>query len=329
MAKQLSAMANPEKMNLNNSGTVELSKMRRIEDITINEDFSSLFPIREDMLNEISERMRESGYDKSWPVHIWKEEDILVDGHTRRLAALNAGLIEIPTFEHSFVSLEEAIEYAISCQTSRRNLNDAELFSALSKLDQLKSPGKKAEDSQEEKGKSSEKLAAKLNTSPRKIEKARAVQKQGTDEIKEAVSAGKISLNKAYQEIKKSDQVEDKELDELESDDEKKDFDTEEMIDTTQDDIEDESFLEDILSDIEDEETSEIFDPSFGIKESYNDSDGKVDFMVTIVGILIEANERNAAIILINEILSKAGKEALYDLLPQDILNSIKGTATI
>lgn len=312
MGKQLSVIANPEKMHLNNSGTVELSRIRRIEEIKVTNDFSTLFPIREDILKDITEKILESGYDKSWPVHIWKEQDMLVDGHTRRLAALNAGLMEIPAFEHSFASLEEAIEYAISCQTSRRNLNDAELFTALSKLDQLKNPGKKSEDSEEEKGKSSEKLAAKLNTSARKVEKARAVQKQGTDEIKEAVSSGKMSINKAYQEIKNSHSAD------IEPDG------THELVpdnNTEHTDLPEESFSDDILSDVEEEllsTESEPFDTSsFDLHE-------KISFLVTVIGLLVEKNEINAVGIIIN-FLSKETRQALYDSLPLEVLTAITG----
>ena len=86
------------------------------------------------MVSRISESIQKKGYDKSQPLHVWKEGMLLVDGHHRRLAAIKAGLREVPVFYHHFNSMEEALEYAILLQTDRRNLSDAEIYKTLQKV---------------------------------------------------------------------------------------------------------------------------------------------------------------------------------------------------
>ena len=142
--------------------------------------------------------MAKHGYDESQPVLIWKEEDVLIDGHTRKKAAEINNYFDIPYHEKSFQNIEEALEYALSLQVARRNLNDAELVNAVLRLDELKKRGVKKEGEDVSKGKSSEQLANLLNTNSRKIEKIRAINKDGDEDVLEAVKKGEQSVEKAY-----------------------------------------------------------------------------------------------------------------------------------
>lgn len=184
------------------SGTTDLSITKNISDIKFADDFKNLFPRNEAMVDVIAEDIKANGFDKSQPVHIWKEQDVLIDGHHRFYAAEKAGLKTIPCYEHSFDSIESAMEYALKLQTQRRNLKDDEIVRAIEQMDTLKKRGVKGSDDDKEKGKSSEKLAEALGISSRKVEKARAVLNQATEEVKQEVKNGEKSINKAYTETK-------------------------------------------------------------------------------------------------------------------------------
>jgi ParB family chromosome partitioning protein len=201
MAK-LSLNKSPQKGMLTNSGTVELSKQRLISSIQTRSPFKELFPINPSTLRAIEESIRGNGYDKSQPLHIWKEKGVLLDGHTRLLASLNNSLKEIPVYEHSFSTEEDALEYAIGLQKNRRNLTDAEMLSCLSQLDQLKKSGRKsASNRAETKGKSAEKTAEILGTSRSKVEKMRSISKHASEEVIDSVKNGKQTINSAYEKL--------------------------------------------------------------------------------------------------------------------------------
>ena len=187
-----------------NSGCTTVARQMRLDEIQLSDEFSSLFPVNPAVLNQIVESIKKHGFDNSQPLHLWKEKGLLLDGHTRRLAALECGLTTVPVFEHSFANEEEAMEYALGLQTARRNLTDAELLNALAKLDQLKNRGRpeSKKESEQPKGKSAAHLAKVLGTSTGKIEKARAVTKKATAEVKEAVRKGEMSVNAAYETVR-------------------------------------------------------------------------------------------------------------------------------
>ncbi|MGI5067071.1 ParB/RepB/Spo0J family partition protein [Treponema putidum] len=198
MAK-LTALSNMGKTSIANSGASELSVMVSIDTINLKDEFKNLFPLNETMVDTITENILTYGYDKSQPIHVWKDNMTLTDGHHRLAAAKKAGLKEIPVFYHHFKDLEEALAYAIKLQTDRRNLSDAELLKILQTLDQLKQAGRIALDSDKKSsGKSAEITAQKIGVSRSKVEKARTVQNKASEEIKKAVEDGEISINAAY-----------------------------------------------------------------------------------------------------------------------------------
>lgn len=188
-----------------NSGTADLSILRNIKDIQLNDDFKNMFPKNETMVQTIADDMKVNGYDMSQPVHIWKEQKCLIDGHHRFYAAEVAGIKEIPVYEHSFPDIETAMEYALKLQVQRRNLNDVELYAAVKKLDTIKKRGRKAADADNEPaGKSADHLGEILGTSGKKIEKIRAIEKKATEEVKKAVADGAMSINAGWQTTKKT-----------------------------------------------------------------------------------------------------------------------------
>ena len=163
--------------------------------------FKNLFPIRENLLDEIAADMKANGYDFAHPIIIWAGHKVtVVDGHTRLAAALKIGLTKVPITLKEFASEEEALQYAIKSQSNRRNLTDAELLSCISELDKRRRVGRPEKNPSREgiSGESAEKTAKLLNISRAKVERLRAVNDHGSEKVKAAVAAGEMTINKAY-----------------------------------------------------------------------------------------------------------------------------------
>ena len=127
----------------------------------------------------------------------------MVDGHTRLAAAQKIHLNKVPITLKEFVGEDEALQYAIRSQCNRRNLSDAELLTCLSELDKRKMRGGNSIASREAIGKFAEKTADLLGISRTKVEQLRTVYDHAPEKLKEAVSRGDISINKAYKETMK------------------------------------------------------------------------------------------------------------------------------
>jgi ParB family chromosome partitioning protein len=165
--------------------------------------FKDLFPVRPNELKKLEESMKIDGYDKAHPIILWGGHDlVVVDGHTRLAAAQKLMFPRIPAIRKNFKDEAEALEYAIKSQVNRRNLSDAELLNCVTELDKRMSEGRPRKTVQSEavSGRSSMRTADLLGTSRHKVEKIRAINDHGTDEVKDAVKAGKLSVNKAYNE---------------------------------------------------------------------------------------------------------------------------------
>jgi ParB family chromosome partitioning protein len=193
----LTMMTTPGKATLNNAGAVPFTRLIRLEQIKLKDEFRGLFPVVQDNLILIAQRMTENGYDNSQPLHVWECEEglVLVDGHHRRAAAIRVGITEVPCYLHHFRDHDEALEYAISLQTERRNLSDAELLDMLPKVDALK---KRGMGTNGEKGRSSERTAELLHTSRSRVETMRTIEEYGDEEMKEKLRNGEASLHETY-----------------------------------------------------------------------------------------------------------------------------------
>jgi hypothetical protein len=190
--------------------------------------FNELFLIRSDLQNSIAEDMQKRGFDCTQPLHLWKnapERDgrtgpILIDGHTRRAAAMQIGLAEVPVFYHLFDSEQDAVDYAIHLQKDRRNLTDADLFRYVLAVDLRVTGFKGAEQKSYSTldktqdlaqietpeatgpvGRTSAITAEKLGTSPRKVEKIRTILDHGPEVLVSSVREGEKTINRAYEEI--------------------------------------------------------------------------------------------------------------------------------
>ncbi|MDY3754616.1 MAG: ParB/RepB/Spo0J family partition protein [Treponema sp.] len=188
-----------------NSGAEVMAQRISLDKITVHPTFQTLLPINEKELANIVKDMEENGFDKSKPVCIWREENVLIDGYTRFTAAKEAGLSEIYKYEMSFGTEQEALEYAMKQQLNRRNLNDAGKIMLIEKLDNLRNPGRKSSDPEadaEPRGKSAQALAESLGIGTRTVERARHVLANADEETLEEVKSGKTSINQAAKKIK-------------------------------------------------------------------------------------------------------------------------------
>lgn len=177
-------------------GIMESVKNIKIEDIETAETFSGIFHIRSEVLEAITEDMKKNGYDKALPVIIWKEKNILIDGHTRLQAARNAGVKEIPAVYTSFDTDDDVMDYIHRIQFSRRNIDDADLIkliiNALPQYEKKYGEGSKAE------------FLSKRYTglSVAKAKQTIVVIEKGGKEYIEAVMTGKATIKAAYDKMR-------------------------------------------------------------------------------------------------------------------------------
>jgi ParB family chromosome partitioning protein len=181
---------------------VEITELP-IEDILTEKPFSHFFPINDDTVRAIRIDMATNGYDRGFPLILWKDKNILVDGHTRFLAAKGIALDRVPVLYKHFDSEDDAVLYAFHLQRNRRNLSDDDIIRCLEILDKISSSKKEKAGNKDKPAKkeSAELRAKELGTSKSKIEKARTILDHGNDDIKESVHSGKTSINKAFNDV--------------------------------------------------------------------------------------------------------------------------------
>lgn len=177
------------------------------KELKIRPPFSDLFPINPAVRDAIRRSMQENGFDGSKPINVWRRENVVVDGHTRKEVAEELGL-DVAVFFHGFETEDEAFEYAVANQRNRRNLADADFVRLVAMVDTRKQRGgdRRSEDFKPPGGgmkSSAEKTAALVGISPRKVERIRTVQDHAPEEIREAVEEGRMTVNRAYAETQK------------------------------------------------------------------------------------------------------------------------------
>jgi hypothetical protein len=100
----------------------------------------AIFEVDPALRDRIAESMRAAGFDPSKPIVVWRGRNLVVDGHTRRAAAITAGLDVLVHFA-DFEDEDEAIDYAVRCQKDRRNLTPEGLYAAILAVDQRRKRG--------------------------------------------------------------------------------------------------------------------------------------------------------------------------------------------
>jgi protein gp37 len=178
------------------------------KEIKTREPFNRLFPIDYNIEEAILEHMKEYGYDQDQPVILWKEENVVVDGHTRLQVAKRLGLEDIPVSMKSFPDELSALKHAIHNQRDRRNFTDIQILACIEIVDKVKQSGERADlasiDARSNKGKSAETTAKIVGTSQAKVERARKVLSDPKE--KESVLKGEKTIHKAAQDVKEKTQ---------------------------------------------------------------------------------------------------------------------------
>ena len=171
--------------------------------ITTASPFKELFPVKEEMLESITEDMKKNGFDRTQPLIIWKEKKTLIDGHTRLQAVKNAGIKEVPVIYVSLKDREAATEYAYALQFKRRNLTEGEKFGfAENYLCNVAQTGKN------ESGWKKNDIASILSCSLRTAQKYITVIKNASLEDKECIKQGEKTINQVYNSLRESDEKE-------------------------------------------------------------------------------------------------------------------------
>ena len=167
--------------------------------LTTRKPFDKLFPIQEETLVAISQDMEGNGFDPVFPLVVWEEENVVVDGHTRFAAARNMHLDQVPVVYKSFENDDDALLYSFHVQRHRRNMSDNDIVKCLALLDAMH---KEDEKDQKTTRKEENRIRAKeLGVSPQKVDKARKVMEHGSPEMQEQVQSGEKSINKAFNEV--------------------------------------------------------------------------------------------------------------------------------
>ena len=86
-------------------------KMVEVSALRFDRDFKNVFQQENDKVIEIANDMKVNGFDKSRPI-IVTEDYVIVDGHSRFLAAKKAGLTKVPVIIKKFESRDDALKEA-------------------------------------------------------------------------------------------------------------------------------------------------------------------------------------------------------------------------
>ena len=193
-------ITNSIKNKIENIQKADQKKNLKIKDITLIPEFEKLLTMDDSVVNAMTESMKTEGFKPGHELHIWAHDGkfILIDGHTRRHCAINAGLTSVPCIIHHFNTLEEAKKFAIREQTDRRNLSGEALLQAVANFNFEKGRGNTGD----EKGKASEIIGKQLGISSKTVEKARVVLKEASEEQKEAIRKEELSVNQVYNQIR-------------------------------------------------------------------------------------------------------------------------------
>lgn len=148
-------------------------------------------PGQKSNLNDIVWDMQRYGFDYGRPLVLWKNHDnLLIDGHTRLLAARQVDLCNVPVVFKAFGSEDAALKYAFKSQQYRRNLSDGQLFDCVLKLSR-----KRGIHSYEN---SAREIALLLGLEQAKVEKIRSLIRRAPPEIIKAVRLGRLPISVAY-----------------------------------------------------------------------------------------------------------------------------------
>ena len=183
-------------------------EMMTVDQLETRKPFSNLFPIKKVTLDQITARMRKTGFQNLHPLCVWRtDKPVVLDGHTRLQAARQLGITEVPVVQMDFNDEFAAMEFAVAQQLERRNLSVKAMMEYIEIADKLAKRGpkrseqgcsKSGEQEEQPRGKSSERLAKALHIPVKRAECLRRIVKDGSEETRTALANEEISINQAY-----------------------------------------------------------------------------------------------------------------------------------
>lgn len=192
----------------------------KIEELIVRYPFNELFPIDPLVQSAVSESMQSTGFNHGFPIHVWYAEEgyVVIDGHTRIKAAIEAGINDVPVHILSFPGENAALLYACKIQRDRRNMSRDEIKRHLIMVVQeIDNRRKRGGDHTSEEAKaivpsgtiaqdSAQEVAEAVGTSVRQVKRARAIVDTGDEDLINSVKNGDVTLNQGdiiAQEMKK------------------------------------------------------------------------------------------------------------------------------
>lgn len=173
--------------------------------------------------------MREEwSFDASDPISVWDRGDayVVLDGHTRLAAALAAELDEVTVYLGKFGTTEDALAYSIHKQRDRRNMTPEIMAGYVSRamlwldkkderggdhksteFSELSKPSVEGFDPEPHANETATQTASVLGVSRATVERIRTVLDHGSDEVKQAVIDGKISVRAAYKQTQNQREI--------------------------------------------------------------------------------------------------------------------------
>ena len=193
------------------TGMNVLAKLVPVSEIKTIPELSEIFTKQDKVVEDIEKSMNKNGFQNEEPIVIAKLPNGTIlgvaDGNTRLMVAKKIGLDEVPVVYKTFGSLKDAIQYAKDRQFHRRNLSQAEIYNYANNLDSINMEDRNGE------GRATERLAEELGISASTIEHARTVENRADEETKEKIKNNELSINQAYQKVRKSKKKSDENLD--------------------------------------------------------------------------------------------------------------------
>jgi DNA-binding transcriptional MerR regulator len=186
-------------------------------------NFEGFLEINADLLGSITADIAANGYYESKPVVLatWpgQADPVLIDGHTRVDAAIDAGIEKIFFVIEEFEDEGAALFHAMNLQAKRRTTDGWVLFQLIERFDSLmERGGDRRSEQAKSKGPpgptetrhatSAERTAALVGCSPRKVKRARRIRKDGTSEILDALRNREMTISQAENAIIKKAQAE-------------------------------------------------------------------------------------------------------------------------
>jgi len=144
-------------------------------------------------------------------------QSILIDGHNRYKICREHG-IDYETVEMEFTDRQEAIKWIILNQFGRRNLSAYDrsllalrlkpIIAEKAKEKQVESGGAVPQKSDKPPIETNKEIAKVAGVSHDTIARVEKIEQRATPEIKDNIKAGKISINQAYQQVRRLEKIE-------------------------------------------------------------------------------------------------------------------------